>query len=238
MKTTLMLLSLSALASVLACAPPAPPLACNRAALTAAQRKRHFDELGPALRAALRAVRELPDGYEFEFPADPATRRLVDEWVAGERLCCPFLKIDPRPDPGHTVYRMRLSGHPGVKQFIEADLNAWIAPRARQVLEAHAVMDAWIEHVERDVVSAAEALPEDQFNFAPQNGEFHGVRTFARQLAHLAAANYQLGATILAGTWQRTRLGLAMDAVAHSDDHHGQLVEYLRMNGIVPPASR
>jgi hypothetical protein len=26
--------------------------------------------------------------------------------------------------------------------------------------------------------------------------------------------------------------------VAHSNDHYGQMVEYLRMNGIVPPASR
>jgi uncharacterized damage-inducible protein DinB len=31
---------------------------------------------------------------------------------------------------------------------------------------------------------------------------------------------------------------LAVDAVAHSFNHYGQLVEYLRMNGIVPPASR
>jgi hypothetical protein len=38
--------------------------------------------------------------------------------------------------------------------------------------------------------------------------------------------------------WQRTRLSFAIDAVAHSFDHYGQLVEYLRMNGIVPPASR
>jgi hypothetical protein len=40
------------------------------------------------------------------------------------------------------------------------------------------------------------------------------------------------------GTWQRARLGLAVDAVAHSFNHYGQLVEYLRMNGIVPPDSR
>jgi len=40
------------------------------------------------------------------------------------------------------------------------------------------------------------------------------------------------------GTWQRARLGLAIDAVAHSFDHYGQLVEYLRMNNIVPPDSR
>jgi hypothetical protein len=38
--------------------------------------------------------------------------------------------------------------------------------------------------------------------------------------------------------WQTTRLSFAIDAVAHSYDHYGQMVEYLRMNGIVPPASR
>jgi hypothetical protein len=37
---------------------------------------------------------------------------------------------------------------------------------------------------------------------------------------------------------QKTRLQLAVDVVAHSYDHYGQMVEYLRMNGIVPPASR
>jgi uncharacterized damage-inducible protein DinB len=35
-----------------------------------------------------------------------------------------------------------------------------------------------------------------------------------------------------------TRLHLAEFAVAHAYDHYGQMVEYLRMNGIVPPASR
>jgi uncharacterized damage-inducible protein DinB len=37
---------------------------------------------------------------------------------------------------------------------------------------------------------------------------------------------------------QTTRLQLAEDVVAHSSNHYGQLVEYLRRNGIVPPASR
>ena len=36
----------------------------------------------------------------------------------------------------------------------------------------------------------------------------------------------------------RTRPGLIVDALCHSWDHYGQIVEYLRMNGIVPPASR
>lgn len=35
----------------------------------------------------------------------------------------------------------------------------------------------------------------------------------------------------------QTRSTLAMFAVAHAFDHYGQMVEYLRMNGIVPPAS-
>jgi uncharacterized damage-inducible protein DinB len=34
-----------------------------------------------------------------------------------------------------------------------------------------------------------------------------------------------------------TRATLAAFEVAHANDHYGQMVEYLRMNGIVPPAS-
>jgi hypothetical protein len=34
-----------------------------------------------------------------------------------------------------------------------------------------------------------------------------------------------------------TRLGIAVTAVWHVTDHYGQMVEYLRMNGIVPPAT-
>jgi hypothetical protein len=35
-----------------------------------------------------------------------------------------------------------------------------------------------------------------------------------------------------------TRFGLVVLAVGHSFDHYGQCVEYLRANGIIPPASR
>jgi len=71
-------------------------MACNRSALTPEARKRHFEELTPALRARKQSSRELADGFDFEFPADPATVQLVSEWVAGERLCCPFFDIDVR----------------------------------------------------------------------------------------------------------------------------------------------
>ena len=37
---------------------------------------------------------------------------------------------------------------------------------------------------------------------------------------------------------QVTRLALIVESLIHAADHYGQLVEYLRMNGVVPPASR
>jgi uncharacterized damage-inducible protein DinB len=40
------------------------------------------------------------------------------------------------------------------------------------------------------------------------------------------------------GKGKSTRLHLAEFGVAHAYDHYGQMVEYLRMNGMVPPASR
>lgn len=38
--------------------------------------------------------------------------------------------------------------------------------------------------------------------------------------------------------WKETKASGAAFAIAHSMDHYGQMVEYLRMNGIIPPASR
>jgi len=40
------------------------------------------------------------------------------------------------------------------------------------------------------------------------------------------------------GSGNTTRLGLATMIVGHCFDHYGQMVEYLRVNGIIPPASR
>jgi uncharacterized damage-inducible protein DinB len=40
------------------------------------------------------------------------------------------------------------------------------------------------------------------------------------------------------GPNKMTRLGLSIIAISHPFDHYGQMVEYLRMNNIIPPASR
>jgi len=153
------------------------------------------------------------------------------------------------------------------------------------------VLDRTVLNLEHEFVPAAEAMPEDKFGFAPTNGEFKGVRTFAQQIKHVAAVNYELAAALLEekppvdigdesgpasmtskpeilkylkdsfeyvhkaiatindknlvgtvkspfGEGSVTRLGLATTVSSHGFDHYGQMVEYLRMNGIVPPASR
>jgi uncharacterized damage-inducible protein DinB len=160
--------------------------------------------------------------------------------------------------------------------------------------ERHSVtflLDHSVSNFEQEFVPAAEAMPEDKYGFAPTNGEFKGVRTFAQQIKHVAAVNYELAAAILEekppvdigdesgpssittksdilkylngsfayvhkavqtindknltetvkspfGEGRVSRLGLATSVSAHGYDHYGQMVVYLRMNGIIPPASR
>jgi len=168
---------------------------------------------------------------------------------------------------------------------------AWPQTASTKQIGITEVLDELVTNAEKEIVPAAEAMPESNFMFTPINGEFKGVRTFAEQVKHLSAANYLLAARILEetpphdehnesapdsirtkaevveylkgsfaylhkaiatinlenlvgpipgtkGTRQRTRLGVVVDAIAHSYDHYGQMVEYLRMNGIVAPASR
>src|SRR5208282_2955532 len=59
------------------------------------------------------------------------------------------------------------------------------------------VLDGGIKTIESEFVPAAEAMPEGKYDFAPTNGEFKGVRTFAEQIKHVAASNYLIAAHIL-----------------------------------------
>jgi hypothetical protein len=159
-----------------------------------------------------------------------------------------------------------------------------------------ATVDREISTIEREFVSAAEAMPEDKYNFAPGSlniagSDYKGVRTFGQQVKHVATANFMLWAPLVGekppvdinkgegpdsmqskaeivkylkdsfamghraaksltaenvvelipspfGAGQIPRLYCATFSVAHGFDHYGQMVEYLRMNGIIPPASR
>jgi len=55
--------------------------------------------------------------------------------------------------------------------------------------------------IEQDIMSSAEAMPEEKFNFSPEslsikNSAFAGVRTFAGQIMHLATDNILIWSAI------------------------------------------
>jgi uncharacterized damage-inducible protein DinB len=65
------------------------------------------------------------------------------------------------------------------------------------------------------------------------------AKSFA--FAHKAVASVTLEnafVAIKAVDGMDTRASLAAFAVSHGYDHYGQMVEYLRMNGVVPPGSK
>src|SRR4051794_30433245 len=59
------------------------------------------------------------------------------------------------------------------------------------------VYDNQLRAVEAEIVGLVEAMPADKINFAPTNGQFKGVRTFAEQAKHVSAVLYLVAAATL-----------------------------------------
>jgi uncharacterized damage-inducible protein DinB len=59
------------------------------------------------------------------------------------------------------------------------------------------VIDALIRSTEKDLIGVAETMPDDAYEFAPTNGNFRGVRNFAKQVKHAAAVHNLIAASIL-----------------------------------------
>lgn len=59
------------------------------------------------------------------------------------------------------------------------------------------VLDGEIKSIEGEIVSLAEAMPADKYDFAPTAGEFKGARTFGQQMSHVAAVIYMVSAAAL-----------------------------------------
>lgn len=68
------------------------------------------------------------------------------------------------------------------------------APQKRTV---SGTLDRALSGAEKEFVDAAEAMPEDKYGFAPTQGEFKGVRTFAEQVKHVATSNYAFFSAML-----------------------------------------
>ncbi len=98
------------------------PFACNMLALDAEGRKRH-KVISERMRAAVKVVQDLPDGYAFRFAAEESTILLVSEFIARERLCCPFFRFELIAEQEDGPLWLRLRGREGVKEFIKVELG-------------------------------------------------------------------------------------------------------------------
>jgi hypothetical protein len=98
------------------------PFACNMLALDAEGRRRH-KTVTEQMRAVTKEVQALKDGYAFRFPADQSTILLISEFIARERLCCPFLTFELVAEQEEGPLWLRLRGREGVKEFIKAELG-------------------------------------------------------------------------------------------------------------------
>ena len=87
---------------------------------------------------------------------------------------------------------------------LAAGLDAWAQqgpPRAAQTPPTiTSTLQFQLSIVERETVSIAEAMPEYKYSFAPTNGNFAGVRTFAQQVKHIATANNRFWDSIVGST--------------------------------------
>ena len=59
------------------------------------------------------------------------------------------------------------------------------------------IYDGQVGSIEREVLALVQAMPADKFDFAPTNGTFTGVRTFALQARHDATMIWRLAASVL-----------------------------------------
>src|SRR5882672_7181245 len=74
-------------------------------------------------RAHTKEVQALPDGYAFRFPAEQATVLLISEFMARERLCCPFFTFELVTEQEDGPLWLRLRVREGVKDFIRAEFG-------------------------------------------------------------------------------------------------------------------
>ena len=75
----------------------------------------------------VRRVDELPDGYAFSLPSETDALLLAAEFVALERLCCPFFDFRLEVEREGGEVRLILTGREGVKPFIQAEVGQYVS---------------------------------------------------------------------------------------------------------------
>ena len=98
--------------------PSATPIACNLVAIHETQRPRYF-ALRARVLAAVDGIDETEDGFVLGVGSDLVA---LAEWIAFERLCCPFLSFRLTIESDGPV-RLELRGAEGVKDFLREEFS-------------------------------------------------------------------------------------------------------------------
>src|SRR5512138_2154789 len=97
------------------------PIACDLSVIDAEVRSTHLESARRLLRELAQEVQELPDGYAFRYAA--AQYDQLTQFIANERLCCPFFTFVLEVTPGHGPLWLRITGRQGVKDFLQSALG-------------------------------------------------------------------------------------------------------------------
>ena len=108
-----------------------PPIACDVEAIPLADRPR-YRSLRDRLFRLVEHVAEIPDGYALQLRNDRDVLSMVAEWIAFERLCCPFLRFVVTVD-GPDRLALAMSGGEGVKEFLRLELAGGVLAPERLV---------------------------------------------------------------------------------------------------------
>ena len=90
-------------------------VACSLSEQDLAQRSQ---EVARELFAFAEQIDELPDGYTWRFPGDGEWHAKLLDFVATERRCCGFFRIELAFAPGLGPVSLTLRGPDGTKAFI------------------------------------------------------------------------------------------------------------------------
>ncbi len=97
-------------------------IACDPSAIPTEEREQWIDA-GKQIYAAVQEIHELPDGYQFRLPADPALLLKVADYITTERLCCPFWRFTLEVEPDGGPFWLSLTGGAGVKKYLRSALE-------------------------------------------------------------------------------------------------------------------
>jgi hypothetical protein len=99
-----------------ACSLTEPELAARRAGVLASVRRSHVE------------ARWLPEGVALRFAADTEHLAMLATFVELERRCCAFLRFRLTVEPGGGPVWLELTGPPGTREFLAAELAAGADP--------------------------------------------------------------------------------------------------------------